>query len=187
MNQKLSPQTEISETNGKTILDYWTWAYSDIMGNTERGVFAEFLIATALGIDNIPRQNWLSYDLLYKKEIRIEIKSSAYLQSWEQEKPSNIIFGIKKTRSWNPNTNKLGDVVQRDSDLYVFCLYAEKDKCKANLLDLDKWEFYVLPTKTINEKLQEQQTIGLTKLRSLSEPIPFDRIKEVIDEHKLEG
>jgi hypothetical protein len=58
MNQKLNPTTIISGTNGKTILDYWSWAYSDIMGNTERGVFAEYLIATALGIDNTPRQNW---------------------------------------------------------------------------------------------------------------------------------
>ena len=184
MTQKLNPKTKIPGTNDKTILDYWTWAYSDIMGNTERGVFAEFLVATALGIDNIPRQNWLPYDLLYKKEIRIEIKSSAYLQSWEQEKLSNIIFGIKKSRSWDPNTNKLNDIVQRDSNLYVFCLYAEKEKSKANLLDLDKWEFYILPTKTINEKLQEQQTIGLTKLKSLSEPVPFDKIKEMIDGYK---
>ena len=160
MNRKLNPKIEISGTGGKTILDYWSWAFSDIMGNTERGVFAEFLVATALGIDNVPRQNWLPYDLLYQNEIRIEIKSSAYIQNWKQEKLSNISYGIKKTRSWSPDTNKLADIAQRDSDIYVFCLYTEKEKANANLFDLDKWEFYILPTKTINEKLKEQKTIS---------------------------
>ncbi len=184
MDQKLNPETEISGTGGKTILDYWSWAFSNLMGNTERGVFAEFLVATALEIANTPRQNWLPYDLLYKNEIRIEIKSSAYIQSWEQEKLSDIRFGIKKTRSWDPNTNKLNDILQRDSDLYVFCLYTEKEKARANMLDLDKWEFYVLPTKTINVKLNEQQTIGLKILKNLSEPVSFYKIKEKIDGYK---
>lgn len=180
MNPKLYSETEILGTGGRTILDYWSWAFSGIMGNTERGVFAEFLVATALGIDDVPRRNWLGYDLLYENRIRIEVKSSAYVQSWKQEKLSNIIFGIKKTRSWDPNTNKLSDTVGRDSDFYVFCLYAEKEKAKANLLDLDKWEFYILPTKTIDEELKDQQTVGLKKLKSLSGSVSFDGIKEKI-------
>ena len=80
MNQKLNPETEIPNTGGRTMLDYWSWAFSDIMGNTERGVFAEYLVATALGINNIPRRNWLPYDLLYKNAIRIEVKASAYIK-----------------------------------------------------------------------------------------------------------
>ena len=31
------------------ILDYWRWAYSDIVGNTNRGALAEFIVARAIG------------------------------------------------------------------------------------------------------------------------------------------
>ena len=31
------------------ILDYWSWAYSDIVGNTNRGALAEFIVARAIG------------------------------------------------------------------------------------------------------------------------------------------
>ena len=33
----------------KCILDYWVWAYSDLVGNTEGGVLAEYLVAVGLG------------------------------------------------------------------------------------------------------------------------------------------
>lgn len=29
---------------GITIKDFWTWAYSDLIDNTQRGVMAEFLV-----------------------------------------------------------------------------------------------------------------------------------------------
>ena len=32
-----------------SILDYWVWAFSDLVGNTERGVLAEYLVAMAIG------------------------------------------------------------------------------------------------------------------------------------------
>jgi len=33
-----------------TLRDFWAWAYSDLIGNTERGRLAEFIVAMALGI-----------------------------------------------------------------------------------------------------------------------------------------
>ena len=38
--------------NGKylsnTMLDFWKWAYSDILHNMQRGTFAEFIVKCAL-------------------------------------------------------------------------------------------------------------------------------------------
>ena len=31
----------------RTILDYWQWGFSDIVGNTERGILAEYIVAMA--------------------------------------------------------------------------------------------------------------------------------------------
>ncbi len=33
-----------------TLRDFWAWAYSDLVGNTERGRLAEFIVAMARGI-----------------------------------------------------------------------------------------------------------------------------------------
>ena len=36
-----------SET-GITVSDFWRWAYSDLLGNTSRGVVAEFLVYSSM-------------------------------------------------------------------------------------------------------------------------------------------
>jgi len=33
------------------LLSFWQWAYSDLIGNTERGALAEYIVACALGIN----------------------------------------------------------------------------------------------------------------------------------------
>ena len=35
------------ETIG-TVLDFWKWAYSDLLDNAQRGILAEYLVANAL-------------------------------------------------------------------------------------------------------------------------------------------
>ncbi len=35
--------------SGATLGDFWSWAYSDCINNTTRGVLAEFVVAKALG------------------------------------------------------------------------------------------------------------------------------------------
>ena len=61
------------------ILDYWSWAYSDIVGNTNRGALAEFIVARAIGSEPRVRTDWAAYDLDTPSGIKVEVKSSAYL------------------------------------------------------------------------------------------------------------
>ena len=63
------------------IFDYWSWAYSDIVGNTTRGALAEFIVARAIGSEPAVRNDWAAYDLETPSGIKVEVKSSAYLQS----------------------------------------------------------------------------------------------------------
>ena len=76
------------------LLDYWRWAESCLMDNTTRGLLAEFLVAAAIGQQREPRKEWEAYDLETKSGVTIEVKSSAYIQSWKQTAPSQIQFGI---------------------------------------------------------------------------------------------
>lgn len=46
------------------VLSFWQWSASDLVSNVTRGTLAEFIIATALGIDiNVIRRDWDAYDL----------------------------------------------------------------------------------------------------------------------------
>ena len=65
--------------------DFWRWAYSDLLNNTHRGVLAEFLVHSALETKDVARADWLPFDLTSPSGLRIEVKSSAYLQAWTPE------------------------------------------------------------------------------------------------------
>ena len=69
-----------------SILDFWQWSASDILGNAMRGKFAEFVVACALGLEGGVRTEWDAYDLCTLECTPIEVKSSAYIQSWRQTK-----------------------------------------------------------------------------------------------------
>ena len=124
--KKLDNEVPIRGLVHTTVGDFWTWAYSDILSNANRGVFAEFLVARALGITDTPRIEWDAVDLRYLDK-KIEIKASAYCQTWPQETPSRISFDIAKKQPWDAASNTSGDEAIRSSDCYVFYLFAEKD------------------------------------------------------------
>ena len=148
------------------VLSFWQWSSSELLGNAYRGVLAEFIVASALDIADGFRVEWDKYDLKSKKGLKIEIKSSSYLQNWEQEKLSVINFGIAptgKTQSHSPKR-------KRKSDVYIFCVLSHKDKDSVNALDLSQWDFYILKTKVLNKRVGKQKNITLSSLLRL-EPI----------------
>lgn len=154
--------TEIS------VLEFWKWAYSDLLDNTYRGVLAEFLVQKSLGVTppaSQMRLNWMPYDLSSPSGRRIEVKSAAYLQSWTTDFYSKILFDIAPKHSWNPEQGYSSEAV-RPSDLYVFCVYTALSKDQS-ILDLDLWDFYVLPTSVLDEKLPTQKKISLGSLSKL--------------------
>nr|MDD6335634.1 hypothetical protein [bacterium] len=104
----LTGTEHIVDENGNTVSDvnsYWRWAYSNIFDNAERGAFAEYLVACALGISDKVRINWDKCDLVSPEGISIEIKASGYIQTWEQDRLSNILFSIRPTHGWDSVTN----------------------------------------------------------------------------------
>jgi hypothetical protein len=152
-----------------SVQDFWRWSSSDLLSNTARGVFAEFIVSRAM---NIPldkgRAEWDPYDLLSPENIKIEVKSSAYIQSWHQEKPSQIIFGVPKTRGWNPDTNQLDSEPRRQADVYVFALLMHEEQETINPLNMDQWHFYVLPTAVLDSRERSQHSITLRTLEDLA-------------------
>jgi hypothetical protein len=170
----------ISET-GKTLLDFWRWNGSDLASNTTRGRLAEFIVSIALGIDlSAPRDEWSAWDLTSPEGIRIEVKSSAYLQSWKQRSLSKIIFSIRSARPWDGTSGGTENMPKRTSDVYAFCLLKHQDKETLNPLDLGQWEFYVLSTNEVNNYKRSTTSITLASLQKLIRGLPFEALRNAI-------
>ena len=164
--------------------DFWSWAYSSLI-NVDRGVLAEFLVGHALGVVDGVREPWEPYDLFYS-EHPIEAKSSAYIQAWTQEgKLTTPSFGIEPTGAWiydREGAYVHDPELKRRASVYVFCLYAETDLNKANVLDVPAWEFYVLSTRRIDAELGTQKKLGLLTLRKMVEPVRYSALRQRVDQ-----
>lgn len=119
------------------------------------------------------RVNWLPFDLTSPSGRRIEVKSAAYIQAWTPENIfSQIRFDIGKKLAWDNETATYASEAKRNCDLYVFCLFTAKTR-DISLLNLDYWDFYVLPTSVLNEKLPNQKSIAFSALQKLN-PVKAD-------------
>jgi hypothetical protein len=139
-----------------------------------------------IDLSNI-KEEWNAYDLETKDGIKIEIKTSAYLQTWYQKDYSKIVFSIKSSYSWNAETNKLLEVKSRPSDVYVFCLLKHKDKRTVNPLNLNQWTFYVISTNKINKYHGNKKTINLKSLEQMTKGVDYNKIKEMVQKEYLEN
>lgn len=170
-----------NENTNYKLYDFWVWSNSDILSNAPRGVFAEFIVGTAIGLKpkNV-RIPWSAYDLVSRSGIKIEVKSASYLQSWNQKKLSAISFTIKQARHWDPDTNMSKDAPKRHADVYVFCLLKHKDKATVDPLKLEQWVFYVLPTIALDNYKRSKISITLKSLEKLTSPITYDVLSKAI-------
>jgi hypothetical protein len=151
---------------GTTVLDFWRWSGSNLVSNAFRGGLAEFIVASALGAADDVRGEWEAWDLLTKDGLRVEIKASAYIQSWAQKRLSTPRFSIGRAIAWDPETDTWGNETKRHADVYVFCLHAHKEQESLDPLDLSQWRFFVLSTAVL-DGLGDQKSLGLGTLRKL--------------------
>lgn len=174
--------TSRGQAIGTPLHAFWSWACSDLVSNAMRGVLAEYIVGLALDcLDGRTRLEWDAADLRTADGLRVEVKSSAYLQSWQQQRPSKIRFNIRPTTGWDAATNAYATERERQADVYVFCVFTPTDKADADPLNLDQWDFYVMSTNRLNTAVGEQKTIALTSLRR-HEPLEcaFAELRECI-------
>jgi hypothetical protein len=153
---------------GFDLLSFWQWAASDLVSNAPRGRLAEYVVACALGLaPDTVREEWAAFDLQTPSGIKIEVKSAAYVQSWHQAKFSPIMFVVPKPRAWDAVTNIQSREARRQADVYVFTLLAHTDKTTIDPLNINQWQFYVLPTATLDARTRSRHSITLKSLEQL--------------------
>ena len=166
---------------GLTMLDFWRFKYSNIFNLQE--VIAEFLVAKALGRDVSDNDEyWTLFDIKYRGK-RIEVKETSYYHTWNEGKTvsQQRVFGIEKANSSYEN-DSIENRYERQCDVYVFCLNNGDTKEESNPLELNNWEFYVVPTEFINEHCGDNKTISLGRVRNLGfQAKRYDEIKAAVD------
>lgn len=162
--------------------DFLEWAYDDLLTNTTRGVLAEYIVAKALGVHDTKRLEWDRHDLDIDG-VGVEVKSAAYVQTWEQIRISDIAFGIRPSKGWDARTNTYAADTKRTADVYVFCLLEGEDRKHIDPLEVAQWTFYVLPTNKLDQEVATQKTIRLGPLKALlPRQCKYDELKAAIHE-----
>ncbi len=166
---------------GATLLNFWQWMGSALVSNALRGMFGEYLVALAVRAADGVQEEWAAYDVNTLDGIKIEVKTSGYIQTWVQNKFSIPQFDIAPTYSWDPATNEFGNERSRSSDVYVFCLHHHREQSTIDPLDMGQWTFFVLSTGRLNCEVGGQQSISLNRLPQVgAEEVHFDELERAI-------
>jgi hypothetical protein len=109
------------------------------------------------------------------------VKSAAFLQSWQQNRPSRFVFDISLKKAWYADTNTSSSEPIRAADCYIFCLYPETDHENANILDIPSWQFFVLSKEAIDQEFKEQKTVSLKRLQGTTTATDYKNLKFIVD------
>lgn len=165
-----------------TITDFWRYQYSNIWNLTSD--LSEYIVAHALGIQSpVNRGYWALWDIRYMNHVRIEVKATADFHCWTQsgDKPTPRVFGINQAHSRYKDTTSLKC---RQSDIIVFCHNRGRSAEEIYPLDVKNWDFYILSTDDIDKHCNNQKTISLNRVRTLTKGKSYNykEIKNAIDE-----
>ena len=186
ISAKLRTGEESIGRTGKTLLDFWRWAHSDLLVNTARGVLAEYLVATAVGDRSAVREGWATHDVTMPEgdgypAIKVEVKNGGFLQTWKQPGYSKIHFGGLRSWGWNEETGRLDVPPAYHADVYVFAVHTCMEPDQLDILDLAQWDFRVLDRGTIEEYGTKSLAWG-TVQRMAPTAVPWEGLKEAVRE-----
>ena len=173
----LSGEEVVAGTDA-TVVDFWRFALSNLRMNNARGYLAEFLVAKAVGSTGL-RIEWDPYDVLAPDGTTIEVKTSAYLQAWDQYKLSTIQFTGLRSRIWTTEGG-LTRTPTYNADVYVFAIQTARTHEEYNPLLASQWRFHVLPKQTVEDLGQD--SIGLATLEKLAGPsVAYEELSDSIN------
>lgn len=108
------------------------------------------------------------------------MKSSAYLQSWGQQRPSTIRFSHRKTLGWDATTGLYEAEPRHHADVYVFAPLAQTDQATVDPLDIDQWSFYIVSTRRLEARTRSQHSITLSSLEKITTAVGWPDLREAV-------
>jgi hypothetical protein len=163
--------------------EFQDWAFGNTLENTTRGRLAEYIVAKALNVVSDQRVEWDHVDVEFHG-YSIEVKASAYLQSWYQKAPSKITFDIApRSWWWDRQSNEVEKLPspKRLADIYVFCVFNATERDRADPQDTSQWDFFVVSTSRMNNLLGGQKKASLTTISSIATRVSYDELKGAVE------
>lgn len=108
----------------------------------------------------------------------MKVKSSGYLQSWRQSRPSRIVFTGLKAFSWDDESG-YGAEPEYRADVYVFAVHTCQTPSLYDPLELGYWRFYVLSASVIRNL--GQKSLTLSRLAALAgEAVGWSALRDTV-------
>lgn len=159
-----------------TVLDFWRWALSDLRMNLARGYLVEYLVARALRDPSPARVEWGPWNVEAEDGTLVEIKTCGRLQRWASKKLSTPSWSFKSVRADKIWSNEAGDYVAVDPakrvHVWVFALQTAEDPELYDPLELDQWEFRVVPHRELLASGQTSARVSFFEARHI-EPVDY--------------
>lgn len=158
---------------------FWRWAFSDLCDNATRGILAELLVAKAVGDQRPLRIGWDNFDVEAPDGTTMEVKCSAFLQSWVQKRHSELIFGRLSAREFDATRDEYSADVRVRADVFVFAVQTQREPASYDVLDISYWEFWVASATTMRE--WGGKAVGISWVRQhATGPLPYDNLADAI-------
>jgi hypothetical protein len=151
---------------------------SPIIQNNLRSVVVEAILDLALSPEwRHCSQNWNGWDFEHATGTRLEVKQTAFKQSWAPPaSPSEPRFDIApRTGYWNQGLEWIAKE-GRHADVYVFAVHPVTDE-RADHRDACQWRFHVVAAAN----LPDARSIGIAPLRALSPELKWTDLREAVD------
>ena len=144
------------------LIDYWRWSGSSLMDNTARGMLAEF----SSRWPSVARKSHASSgnDSTCALHRASRSRSRAPPLSSRGSRPLRVRSSLRSAATgWDPKTGQYIEKARRWRISTCFVSWRAPDP-----LDVDKWQFFVLPSAVLDDACRQQQTIRLGPLKQLS-------------------
>lgn len=165
-----------------SVSDFWRFALPDVTTNNVRGWLAEYLVWRAIGVKRPVRVEWDAFDVLWG-DIRIEVKSSARVQRWEQRQLSALTFSGLHGKLLDPVANTYAAESTYNADVYVLAVNLAGRE-QFNQLDIGSWQFAVLSRTALEATGQSTLTWGRAKLLAVA-VVGYDHLAAAIQQAAL--
>ena len=172
-----------TETKKFSVLEFWQYGFSNLNSNVMRGVLAEFIVESALknNMEIETRSPWGNYDVFYLGK-KIEVKCSAYIQDWDQNKLTTIRWsGLKAKDLYYSEAVAKKSILNKNrdykADIYILAFVHHAETNTLDVMDMNQWSFFILSKKEIWDITNDGNSISLAKLIKLGhKPVCFDQL-----------
>ncbi len=145
-------------------------------------MLVEYLVARAVGATAPARVEWAPFDIEAPDGTRIEIKASGYSQSWggTDSRPNYSFGSVFSDQCWDEAQGKYRWVDPADRvHVWVFALNTTRRSSPYEALNLDCWEFRVVPHAWLLGCRQKSAALSFFDRHDI-EPVGWDDLAETI-------